>query len=225
MKVGNPFGLGLIILGAIAMAIAAFLPFAEPIGPFARVMNNTLIQHGGGWLLIAAALGIAASGYRVSQGRRKERWGPIVLCVIAAGLIVLNANDKSLRTLYPVRPDGIVDTSQPGMVASLGIAIYVAGAGVAAAFIGSLMLLQREDEKPPPAPAVKPKPPPGVLAPGAPVKVVAAGDEHEGQVGVVQELVNEDGDGLDVCVKFNGDTEVYAFSRDELSVVVPRPNG
>lgn len=70
----------------------------------------------------------------------------------------------------------------------------------------------------------KPKPPPpGVLAPGAPVKVVAAGDEHEGQVGVVQELVNEDEDGLDVCVKFNGDKEVYAFSRDELIVVVPRP--
>jgi hypothetical protein len=68
---------------------------------------------------------------------------------------------------------------------------------------------------------VKPKPPPRVLAPGAPVKVVAAGDEHEGQVGVVRALFNEDDDGLDVCVKFKGDNEVYAFSRDELSVVVP----
>jgi hypothetical protein len=61
------------------------------------------------------------------------------------------------------------------------------------------------------------------MVPGAPVKVVAAGDEHEGQVGVVRALFNEDEDGLDVCVNFQGDNEVYAFSRDELSVVVPQP--
>lgn len=142
----NPLGLGLVIVGAAALAIAAFLPVVEPTGAFRMVEDNTLIQHGG-WMLVALALGIAASGYWVSQGRRTARWAPIVLCVIAAGLIVLNANDKDLRTLYPVRPDGTVDTSQPGMVASLGIAIYIAGAGVAAAFIGSLMLRQREDEE------------------------------------------------------------------------------
>lgn len=60
-------------------------------------------------------------------------------------------------------------------------------------------------------------------APGTPVKVVATGDEHEGQVGVVQELVNADEDGLDVCVKFNGEKEVYAFSHDELITVERRP--
>jgi hypothetical protein len=54
----------------------------------------------------------------------------------------LNANDKDVRTLYPVGPDGNPITTQPGMVANLGIAIYVAGAGVAAAFIGSVMLLR-----------------------------------------------------------------------------------
>lgn len=59
------------------------------------------------------------------------------------------------------------------------------------------------------------------LAPGTPVKVVATGDEHEGQVGVVNALVDEDEekDGLDVCVKFSGDNEVYAFSHDELMAV------
>ena len=137
----NPLGLGLIIVGAVAMAIAVFLPLDEPTGTFARVTENTLIQHGG-WLAIGFALVIAYTGYRVSKGRRTERWAPIVLCVIAAGLIVLQANDKSTRTLYPVRPDGTVDTSQPGMVANLGVAIYVAGAGVALALIGSLILAQ-----------------------------------------------------------------------------------
>jgi hypothetical protein len=58
-----------------------------------------------------------------------------------------------------------------------------------------------------------------LLAPGTPVKVVATGDEHEGRVGVVQELVNADEDGLDVCVTFNGEKEVYVFSHDELIAV------
>lgn len=127
------------------MAISAFLPLVEPTGTFRMVEHNTLIQRGG-WMLIALALGIAASGYRVSQGRWKARWVPIVLCVIA-GLIVLSANDKDLRTIYPVGPDGNPITTQPGTVANLGIAIYVAGAGVAAAFIGSVMLLRSRQTK------------------------------------------------------------------------------
>ena len=63
----NPLGLGLIIIGAIALAVAPFLPFAEPTGPFAVVRHNTLIQSGAqGWLLIALAVIIAATGYRVN---------------------------------------------------------------------------------------------------------------------------------------------------------------
>jgi hypothetical protein len=137
----NPLGLGLIILGAIVMAIAAFLPFAEPIGPFAVVRSNTLIQHDG-WPLIVMAIAIAASGYRVSKRNAKEWMVPTILCLIAAVGTVFIANYKDLRTLYPVGPNGVPDTSQPGMVATLGIATYVAGAGVVAALIGSLILRQ-----------------------------------------------------------------------------------
>jgi hypothetical protein len=142
----NPLGLGLLIVGALATAIAAFLPLDEPTGAFHRVEDNTLIQHGG-WMLIVFALAIAVSGYRVSQGKRRQWWVPTLLCAIAAALIVLNANDESLRTLYPIGSDGVPDTSQPGKVADLGVAIYVAGAGIAAALIGSLMLRQREDKE------------------------------------------------------------------------------
>ena len=140
----NPLALGLVLVGAVAMAISAFLPLVEPTGTFRIIQHNTLIQRGG-WLLIALALGIAASGYRVSQGRWTARWVPIVLCVSAAGLIVLNA--KLLRTLYPVGSDGNPITTQPGIVASPGIALYVLGAGVAAAFIGSVMLLRSRQAK------------------------------------------------------------------------------
>ena len=91
----NTLALGLIIVGAVALAISTFLPLVEPTGTFRMVEHNTLIQRGG-WLLIALALGIAVSGYRVSQGRWTARWVPIALCVSAAALIVLN--DKNLRT-------------------------------------------------------------------------------------------------------------------------------
>jgi predicted RNA-binding Zn-ribbon protein involved in translation (DUF1610 family) len=149
----NPLGFGLVIVGAIGMSIAVFLPLVEPIGPFGRVSDNTLIQHGG-WVLIALALGIAASGYRVSQGTRGARWVPLILCGLALAFIVYTANDKDTRTLYPVRPDRTVDTSQPGMVADLGIAVYVAGAGGAVAIIGSLILLRSAQRPAPDDPVV-----------------------------------------------------------------------
>jgi len=52
-----------------------------------------------------------------------------------------------LRTLDPVGPDGNPITTQPGMVANIGMAIYVAGAGIAAAFVGSVMLLRSRQAK------------------------------------------------------------------------------
>jgi hypothetical protein len=129
--------LGLVIVGAAAIALSTFLPLDEP-GGFDVVSHNTLIQSGG-WILIAVAVGIAAAGFRASQKPRK--WvRPVVLCVLAAGGVIFWAQDKSMRTLYPIGLHGTPDTSQPGTVAPLGIALYVAGAGVAIALAGSLML-------------------------------------------------------------------------------------
>jgi hypothetical protein len=134
------------MVGAGAIAIAAFLPLDQPTGVFRMVEDNTLIQHGG-WWLIALALGIAASSYSVNQGRMRQPWLSILLCVITAAVVIGIGNAKSLRTVYPVGPNGIPDTSKPGIVASLGIAVYVAGTGVAAALIGSLMLRQSAKER------------------------------------------------------------------------------
>jgi hypothetical protein len=138
----NQLGLGLVMLGAIAIAIAAFLPLDEPTGAFATVQSNTLIQHGG-WALVSLGLGVASAGYRLSMGKTKWGW-PVALCFATGIVVVAFANSDDLRTLYPIGQDGTPDTSQPGTVASLGVAIYVAGAGVAAAAIGSLMLQQAQ---------------------------------------------------------------------------------
>ena len=56
------------------------------------------------------------------------------------------------------------------------------------------------------------------MAAGASVNVIAAGDDHEGQVGTVDALLRDDGDGLTVCVKFKGDRKPYLFRRDELKL-------
>src|SRR5262245_39568324 len=57
------------------------------------------------------------------------------------------------------------------------------------------------------------------LRPGGSVKVVAPGDDHDGQIGMIYELLDDDSG---VCVKFSGDSEPYAFGRDELKAV-PTP--
>jgi hypothetical protein len=140
--------LGLVIVGAVAMAISVFLPLVQPVEAFRMVEDNTLIQHGG-WVFLACALGIVGSGYRASQGKRSERWLLIVICAFAAWLVFQNANDKGLRTVYPVGPDGNPITTQPGTVASLGIAIYGAGAGVAVAFAGALTFFRSAKQRVP----------------------------------------------------------------------------
>ena len=83
----------------------------------------------------ATAAGLTTEGVHQAHGSGHDH------CVVAGALLVGLANSKDIRTLYPV-VGGEPDTSQPAVVAALGIALYVAGAGVAVALIGSLMLRQ-----------------------------------------------------------------------------------
>jgi hypothetical protein len=42
---GNRLGLGLVVVGAAALAISVFLPLAQPVNALRMVQDNTLIQH------------------------------------------------------------------------------------------------------------------------------------------------------------------------------------
>lgn len=141
----NPLALGLVLLGSLAMVIATFLPLNES-GRFGRIEDNTLIQQGG-WVLIALAIWTALGGYYVDQGRQKVAL--VIVPTILAGLwVVYITATAGTQTLYPVGPDGHPDTSLPGTTATMGIGIYLAGVGVAVAFVGALMLrkpTRRED--------------------------------------------------------------------------------
>lgn len=145
-RVGSALDLGLITAGATAMMVATFLPLNEPAGPFLTVRENTMIQNGGGWALIATAVGILASGFWASQRRSAEWLVPTGLCALVGLGIALLAASKSSRTLYPVGLDGELDLSSP-VIADHGIAIYVAGVGAFLALGGSIGLRRSRDDE------------------------------------------------------------------------------
>jgi ribosomal protein S27E len=125
-------GFALVALGALAVTISTFLPWEESPS-FRAIEHNTLIQQGG-WILIALSLAAAASAFGVGSGQTDKWWGPLILIGLCAIVLLIEGN--SSETLYPVKLNGEVDTSQPGVTASHGIAIYVAWLGVALMAIG-----------------------------------------------------------------------------------------
>ena len=121
------------------------LPLLRPAGGIQTVEHNTFFQQAGIGLVWLPFF-LVSFGYQASRGKRGARWFLVVVCAITTFGIVLLANDTDLRTLYPAGPYGVVDHTQPGVVASLGIAFYVAGAGVIAAFIGAVTFFIEQQE-------------------------------------------------------------------------------
>jgi PknH-like extracellular domain len=138
---GTPLGFGLVLVGSAAMAIAAFLPFAQPVYGLPVLGKNTLFQLIG-WQVLWQLFFIPYFGYLASQGKRFAQWCLIGFCVFAAVGVVLLATDKELRTMHVVGPGGPADSSGPGILTGLDISIYVAAAGAALATVGALALLQ-----------------------------------------------------------------------------------
>ncbi len=150
----SPVAAGTAAVGGVLLALASFLPLDQPSSAFARVQSNTLIQHGYWWVLIGAAAIVLAALRAYTTGKRSETTSVLVLGVIAAALVVYFAQDTSLRTLYPIGAGGEPETSATGTVVPLGIAIYVAGAGVLLALIGGWTMRQTAAV----VPAVEPEP-------------------------------------------------------------------
>lgn len=103
----NRIGLGLALLGALAILAAACL---------VRVVD-------GGWILIAASIGIGGSALWVSRGNHRGAVLPVGLCILASVPVLAGAS------------------IQRGSVSLLPHAI--AAAGLAIALAGSLLLARR----------------------------------------------------------------------------------
>jgi hypothetical protein len=138
---GLGLGLGLVFVGAAVVAIALFLPFAQPLHGLPVIGKNTIFQFVG-WHSLWLPFLMALSGDLVRQGKRYALWWLVGLCAVTAAGVAALVSDKGLRTMYVAGPGGPVSASGPGMLTGLGIATYIASAGIAVAFVGALALFQ-----------------------------------------------------------------------------------
>ena len=101
----------LVALGALTVTISTFLPWQE--SPSFR-RDRAEHAHSARWLDVDRAL-IGGGRFRVTEwdpGKTDKWWGPLILIGLCALILLIDSNSSD--TLYPVKPDGEVDTSQPG---------------------------------------------------------------------------------------------------------------
>lgn len=140
----DPVGIGLALLGSLALLVAVFLPRVESAAFFAGIQQNTLIQTGDGWPLVAIAIGIAGAVYRSWRlGRRG--WAVMVLAALAIAIAVYDGTSRESLTLYRIDRNGEPDILGGSEKAKPGVGIYLAGAGGVLALIGGLRM-RRDSE-------------------------------------------------------------------------------
>ena len=84
----SPAGLVLASLGAGAMVIAVFLPYADASSTgFFRIEKNTLIQNGAGWAFIVLAL-LGTMWVFAAYTSKRKTWAPIVTGLLAIAYAV-----------------------------------------------------------------------------------------------------------------------------------------
>jgi hypothetical protein len=132
----SPAGLVLGGLGAAAMIIAVFLPYADTSSlTFFRIEKNTLIQNGGGWVFIIAGV-VGALRVYTSYRSRKRTWAPVIAGGVGIGYAVYfgsNGGD-SLKFCS-------VLTGTNCQVANPGTGVYLAGVGGLLMVVGGLAIL------------------------------------------------------------------------------------
>jgi ribosomal protein L37AE/L43A len=73
----NAGAIGLAVVAAVLAVVSVFLPALET-NAFSRIAQNTMIQSGGGWLILGCAVGILGAVYRV-HSTRMTTWAVFVL--------------------------------------------------------------------------------------------------------------------------------------------------
>jgi hypothetical protein len=126
----SPVGIALVVIGAVAMFIAIFLPYADESG-FSRIQDNSLIQNGDGWFFLGLAITCGVAVFRANSLRRRTV-APIVLGLIGIGIAIYMGTSDSALQLCPVDSSfgGSCETASPGT------GVYVAGVGALLMLIG-----------------------------------------------------------------------------------------
>jgi hypothetical protein len=131
----NPAGIVVGALGALAMLVAVFLPYADASSSgFVRIEKNTLIQNGAGWAFVILAVIGGIRIYAAHQAAIKT-WAPIVSGLLACGYAIYfgkNGGD-SLKLCS-------VATGTNCQVANPGTGVYLAGIGGLLMAVGGLLI-------------------------------------------------------------------------------------
>lgn len=131
--------MGLAIAAAALAVFSVFQPAFES-ALIAEIENNTLLQKGTGWLIVACAIGVVGAVFLYwLDSRRATAWATVVL---AAGVVILGA------TVYQVTGGrDAVQGGNPGLLVlisafhgSPAIGLYAAeAAGMLAALAGVML--------------------------------------------------------------------------------------
>lgn len=114
---GMSFSALLALAGGAAAIVGTFLPWVEQPG-LIPIRDNTLIQGGSGWIVVALVLGALASAWS-----QREKLGRSPALMVTGGLIIAYA-------IYAGTGDRLDLTFGGKMIAGTpGIGVYVVGAG------------------------------------------------------------------------------------------------
>jgi uncharacterized membrane protein len=132
----NVGAMGLAGTAAALAVVSVFLPALES-SAFSTIAKNTLIQSGGGWLILGCAVGILGAVYRV-HSTRTSTWAVLVLgLVILAVAIYQGTGDRT--ELESVGSNPFLQ-EKVAVKGSPAVGIYAAGvAGLLAMFGGYIL--------------------------------------------------------------------------------------
>jgi hypothetical protein len=128
------------VSGAVLAIAGAFLPFDDIPGAFSNIAKGNLVQHVDGYVLIAFAVGLAITAYH-AYAERVRSAGPVLFSLAVLSVVVYDSAQQPPRTLSRGGPDS-PDLIAATIHTSLGIAVYVAGAGAALGLLAGVIALR-----------------------------------------------------------------------------------
>ena len=131
----NAGALGLAVVAATLAVVSVFLPALET-SSLSTIAENTLIQSGGGWLILGCAVGILGAVYRL-HSMKEPTWAVSLLGTVILGMAIYNGTGE--RTQLESSAGSFVGESIT-VSGSPAVGIYAAGAaGLLAIFAGFIL--------------------------------------------------------------------------------------
>ncbi|MGN6275144.1 MAG: zinc ribbon domain-containing protein [Solirubrobacterales bacterium] len=131
----NAGAMALATIAAALAVVSVFLPALET-SAFSSIAKNTLIQGGGGWLVLGCAVGILGAVYR-AYSTSTTTWAVFVLGLVILGVAIYSGTGDRTKLESIANPFLHKSVTVNG---SPAVGIYAAGAaGILAMFAGFIL--------------------------------------------------------------------------------------